>query len=110
MSKTTKGLIKAFLITAMLLAGLIFLTGGKAARMAAVAHGFLFPSYKEELVSVSVTPGTTLWELAGHFIDKQDKAKRIDEFVYDISTYNNIGGNDHLIPGQEIIIPLYKEI
>lgn len=31
MSKTTKGLVKAFVITAMLLAGLVFLTGGSAA-------------------------------------------------------------------------------
>lgn len=46
MNKTTKGLVKAFLITVVLLAGLIFLTGGNAAKMAARAHGFLFPNYK----------------------------------------------------------------
>ena len=34
MSKTTKGLVKAFLITVVLLAGLIFLTGGGAAKLA----------------------------------------------------------------------------
>lgn len=110
MSRTTKGLVKAFVITAMLLEGLIFLTGGSAAKVAAKAHGFLFPSYKQELVSVSITNGTTLWDIADHFFDKQDKAKRIDEFVYDISVYNNIGGNDHIRPGQKIVVPLYKEI
>ena len=45
MSKTTKGLVKAFLITVVLLAGLIFLTGGGAAKLAIRAHSFLFPSY-----------------------------------------------------------------
>lgn len=40
MSKTTKGLVKAFIITAILLAGLVFLTGGSAAKLAIRAHGF----------------------------------------------------------------------
>lgn len=52
MSKTTKGLVKAFVITAMLLAGLIFLTGGSAAKLAIKAHGFLFPSYSRTLVAL----------------------------------------------------------
>ena len=48
MSKTTK----AFLITVILLAGLVFLTGGSAAKLAARAHGFLFPSYSLSLIHI----------------------------------------------------------
>ena len=65
MSKTTKGLVKAFLITVVLLAGLIFLTGGSAAKLAIRAHSFLFPSYKQTLVAYTVGEGQTLWEITG---------------------------------------------
>jgi hypothetical protein len=106
MSKTTK----AFIITVILLAGLVFLTGGSAAKMAARAHGFLFPSYKQTLVAYTVGEGQTLWEITGRYMDQQDKYRDCREFMHDITEYNNLNGVKWLQAGQQIVIPLYKEI
>lgn len=110
MSKTTKGLVKAFVITVMLLAGLIFLTGGSAAKLAIRAHGFLFPSYKQTLVAYTVGEGQTLWEITGRYMDQQDKYRDCRELMHDIAEYNNLNGVKWLQAGQQIVIPLYKEI
>lgn len=108
MSKT-KGLVKAFLITVVLLAGLIFLTGG-AAKLAIRAHSFLFPSYKQTLVAYTVGEGQTLWEITGRYMDQQDKYRDCRELMHDIAEYNNLNGVKWLQAGQQIVIPLYKEI
>lgn len=110
MNKTTKGLVKAFVVTAILLAGLIFLTGGGAAKLAIRAHGFLFPSYKQTLVACTVREGQTLWEITGRYMNQQDKYRDCREFMHDITEYNNLNGVKWLQAGQQIIIPLYKEI
>lgn len=110
MRRTTKGLVKVFTVTALLLAALIFLTGGSAAKIAARAHGFLFPSYKQTLVAYTVREGQTLWEITGRYMDKQDKYRDCREFMDDITSYNNLNGVKWLQVGQQIIIPLYKEI
>lgn len=109
MSKTTKGLVKAFLITAMLLAGLIFLTGGSAAKLTIKAHGFLFPSYSRTLVAYYVTEGETVWDIANAHMKEQDKYRDCRELMFDIRKHNNLIGKE-LQAGQQIIIPLYKEI
>ena len=110
MSKTTKGLVKAFLITVVLLAGLIFLTGGGAAKLAIRAHSFLFPSYKQTLVAYTVGEGQTLWEITGRYMGQQDKYRDCRELMHDIAEYNNLNGVKWLQAGQQIVIPLYKEI
>lgn len=110
MSKTTKSLVKAFIITVILLAGFIFLTGGSAAKLAIRAHGFLFPSYKQTLVACTVREGQTLWEITGRYMNQQDKYRDCREFMHDITEYNNLNGVKWLQAGQQIIIPLYKEI
>jgi hypothetical protein len=110
MSKT-KGLIKAFLITAMLLAGLIFLTGGGAAKVAAKAHGFLFPVYSQVNVIHRVADGDTLYGIAYQYSDKQNKWDDLRGVVCDIEEANNLGKNrSYLHPGQQIIVPLYNKI
>lgn len=109
MSKTTKGLVKAFVITAMLLAGLVFLTGGSAAKMAMKAHGFLFPSYKQTFVAYYVAEDDTVWDIAGYYMGQQDKYRDIRELIHDIRKHNNLF-NKELQAGQQIVIPLYKEI
>lgn len=110
MSKTTKSLVKAFIIAVILLAGLIFLTGGSAAKLAIRAHGFLFPSYKQTLVVCTVREGQTLWEITGRYMDQQDKYRDCREFMHDITEYNDLNGVKWLQAGQQIVIPLYKEI
>lgn len=110
MSKTTKGLVKAFLITVVLLAGLIFLTGGSAAKMAIRAHGFLFPSYSRTLVAYYVSEGETVWDIANAHMKEQDKYRDCRELMHDIAEYNNLNGVKWLQAGQQIVIPLYKEI
>lgn len=105
MSKTTKGLVKAFVITVMLLAGLIFLTGGSAAR----AHGVLFPSYSRTLVAYYVSEGETVWDIANAHMKEQDKYRDCRELMFDIRKHNNLIGKE-LQAGQQIVIPLYKEI
>ena len=109
MSKTTKGLVKAFLITVILLAGLVFLTGDSAAKLAARAHSFLFPSYKQTLVAYTVGEGQTLWEITGRYMDQQDKYRDCREFMHDIAEHNKLHGKT-LQAGQTIIIPLEKEV
>lgn len=109
MSKTTKGLVKAFLITVVLLAGLIFLPGDGAAKLAIRAHGFLFPSYKQTLVAYTVGEGQTLWEITGRYMDQQDKTRDVRELIHDIAEYNGLHGKT-LQAGQTIIIPLEKEV
>ena len=106
MSKTTK----AFIITVILLAGLVFLTGDSAAKLAARAHSFLFPSYKQTLVAYTVGEGQTLWEITGRYMDQQDKCRDCRELMHDIAEYNNLNGVKWLQAGQQIVIPLYKEI
>lgn len=83
MSKTTKGLVKAFVITVMLLAGLIFLTGG--------------------------SEGETVWDIANAHMKEQDKYRDCRELMFDIRKHNNLIGKE-LQAGQQIVIPLYKEI
>ena len=51
MSKTTKGLVKAFIITVILLAVDIYQTGGSAAKLDITAHGFKYHSYRRNLVA-----------------------------------------------------------
>lgn len=110
MSKT-KGLIKAFLITAMLLAGLIFLTGGGAAKVAAKAHGFLFPVYSQVNVIHRVADGDTLYGIAYQYSDKQNKWDDLRGVMYDIEEANRLGKNRSCLhPGQQIIVPLYNKI
>lgn len=109
MSKTTKGLVKAFVITVMLLAGLIFLTGGSAAKLAIRAHGVLFPSYSRTLVAYYVSEGETVWDIANAHMKEQDKYRDCRELMFDICKHNNLIGKE-LQAGQQIIIPLYKEI
>ena len=109
MNKTTKGLVKAFIITAFLLAGLIFLTGGSAAKLAIKAHGFLFPSYKQTFVAYYVTEGETVWDIANAHMGKQDKYRDCRELMFDIREHNKLFGKE-LQAGQQIVIPLYKEI
>lgn len=111
MSKTTKGLAKAFLITAMLLAGLIFLTGGSAAKVAAAAHGFLFPAYSQTNIIHCVAHGDTLYGIAYQYADKQDRWDDLRGVVGDIEEANHLGKNrSRLHPGQQIIVPLYNKI
>lgn len=109
MSKTTKGLVKAFVITAMLLAGLVFLTGGSAAKLAVRAHGFLFPSYSRTLVAYYVSEGETVWDIANAHMKEQDKYRDCRKLMFDIRKHNNLIGKE-LQAGQQIVIPLYKEI
>lgn len=111
MSKTTKGLAKAFLFMAMLLAGLIFLTGGSAAKVAAAAHGFLFPTYSQTNVIHHVAHGDTLYGIAYQYADKQNRWDDLRGVVCDIEEANNIGKDRSCLhPGQEIIVPLYNKI
>jgi hypothetical protein len=109
MSKTTKGLVKAFVITVILLAGLVFLTGGSAAKLAIRAHGFLFPSYSRTLVAYYVSEGETVWDIANAHMKEQDKYRDCRELMFDIRKHNNLIGKE-LQAGQQIVIPLYKEI
>lgn len=109
MNKTTKGLVKAFVIAAFLLAGLIFLTGGSAAKLAIKAHGFLFPSYNKTLVAYYVAEGETVWDIANAHMAEQDKYRDCRELIFDIREHNNLF-NKELQAGQQIVIPLYKEI
>lgn len=110
MSKTTKGLAKAFLIAAMLLAGLIFLTGGGAAKVAAAARG-LFPAYSQTTVIHHVAHGDTLYGIARQYADKQNRWDDLRGVVCDIEEANNIGKDrNYLRPGQQIIVPLYNKI
>lgn len=108
-----KGLVVTFLVVAALLASLIFLTGGQAAKMAAKAHGFLFPSYSQQYAVHTVSVGQTLWEVAWSYMDKQDKHRDVRYLVDDIRRQNNMMGNElqkKWQPGQEIVIPLNKEV
>ena len=43
-------------------------------------------------------------------MDQQDKYRDCREFMHDITEYNNLNGVKWLQAGQQIIIPLYKEI
>lgn len=111
MSKTTKGLAKAFLITAMLLAGLIFLTGGSAAKVAAAAHGFFFPTYSQTNVIHHVSHGDTLYGIAYQYADKQNRWDDLRGVMCDIEQANGLGKNRSCLhPGQQIIVPLYNKI
>ena len=42
--------------------------------------------------------------------DQQDKYRDCREFMHDITEYNNLNGVKWLQAGQQIVIPLYKEI
>lgn len=60
--------------------------------------------------SYTVGEGQTLWEITGRYMDQQDKYRDCREFMHDITEYNNLNGVKWLQAGQQIIIPLYKEI
>ena len=65
-------------------------------------------SYSDNYVSVKVKPGQTLWEIAEHYIDKQDKYKLMDEFLSAIRQANP--DRQYHIAGATVTIPLPKRI
>lgn len=103
---------KAFAITALLLAALMFLSGDAAYKTAARAHNFLFPSYKQEFVKYTVAHGDTIYGIAKKYAGQQDKYDDLRGIVDDIHDANGISYNDAkwLTPGRQLTVPLYKEI
>lgn len=102
--------VSIFLLGVLLMAGVAVVSGDAAYKMAMSAHNYFFPSYKQELVTIYVPQGVTLWEIAEKYLPEQDKTRRVDEMVYFITKYNNIKGDEHILPGQKLIIPLDKEL
>ena len=78
--------------------------------MAISAHSVLFASYLLWLFALTVGEGQTLWEITGRYMDQQDKYRDCRELMHDITEYNNLNGVKWLQAGQQIVIPLYKEI
>ncbi|MBF7097618.1 LysM peptidoglycan-binding domain-containing protein [Alkalibacter mobilis] len=50
-----------------------------------------------------VESGDTLWEIAEIYNGDDDDTRKL---VYEIASYNNIGGNDHIYPNQKLMIPI----
>lgn len=88
----------------------LLVTVCSGAKLAIRAHGFLFPSYSRTLVAYTVGEGQTLWEITRRYMDQQDKYRDCRELMHDIAEYNNLNGVKWLQAGQQIVIPLYKEI
>lgn len=57
-----------------------------------------------------VKTGQTLWEIAADNIDKQDRTKDIRVFIDTIRDANHIKGTQYIMPGDCLVIPLYKEL
>ena len=53
--------------------------------------------------TVIVKTGDTLWDIASKYVDAKTDIRM---FIYDISVLNEIQ-NGQLIPGQEILIPMF---
>lgn len=104
--------VKLFLLLALLLAALIFATGGRGATVAARAHSWIFPEYKQELIQHKVKDGDTLYSIAAMYADRQDRWDDLRGIVEDIHEANGISYNDArwLVPGQSVLVPLKKQV
>lgn len=88
---------KVFLTIAVLLAALIFLTGGRGVK------------YAVEHRTHTVTSGQTVWGIATKYLPEQDRTKDVRELAYDIGRANNL--REYAIqPGDVLVIPLAKEV
>lgn len=88
---------KVFLTVAVLLAALVFLTGGRGVQYAA------------ETRYHTVTSGQTVWGIATKYLPLQDKTRDVRELMYDIGKANGLRGY-HIEPGMKLVIPLEVEI
>lgn len=104
--------LKLFLRLVLLLAALIFATGGRGAAVAAYAYSWVFPTYKQEMVTHKIKDGETLYSIAALYAGRQDKWDDLRGVVIDIQDANGIGDNDArwLRPGQKILVPLKKQV
>lgn len=57
-----------------------------------------------------VRTGQTLWQIADQHMSKQDRTKDIRVFIDIIRDANHIKGNQYIMPGDCLEIPLYKEL
>lgn len=61
----------------------------------------------DDYLKVTITEGDSLWEIAEQFSDQHSLSNK--EFVTWIKKHNEID-EDQIFPGEEIIIPVSKEI
>lgn len=57
-----------------------------------------------------VERGDTIWGIAEHYYDKQNRYRNFNEFVHWVSKYNNYDGKRHIQPGEVLLIPLFCEV
>lgn len=55
-----------------------------------------------------VKTGQTLWQIADRYMPEQEKTEDIREFIFEITKANDIKGNEYLMPGDCLVIPLHK--
>lgn len=57
-----------------------------------------------------VKTGQTLWEIADQYMSKQDRTEDIRLMIDYIRDANHIKGTQYIMPGDCLVIPLYKEL
>lgn len=98
MNRKLKTLVEVFIIAAVLLAGLIYVTRGKGVQ------------YAVENKAHVVTVGETGWDIACQYLPEQDRTRDVRELLDAIGRANDLQQRDwNIQPGEVLIIPLAKE-
>lgn len=63
--------------------------------------------HHDQYVTVTVSQGDSLWKIAENYSDQQSLSK--DEFVNWVKIHNQIEADDHIFPGEKIVIPVSSE-